>query len=286
MAEKYYTLHAVVLRNRDYKEHDKLVHLFSLEQGRLTVLAKGAGRPNGGLRRLAQPLTQVCLTLARGRGSLDTLTQGEVERPFISLRQDLSKIAHASYMVELIDLAMPEGKPGQEVFVLLLSAFSLLDMDAEPFMTARFFELRLLAALGLAPQLENCLSCGRGILGGSFQLSPSRGGLLCLSCCNRSQKPEDRGQRSEVSGQGTEDRGQGAEQEGNIGYALKAQAPALAAGTVLTMRHLLESPVNRLPQLKIGAAAREEMETALAHYLNYHLEQVSKARALLKSLLE
>jgi len=248
--EKYYNLRAVVLRNRDYREHDKLVHLFSLEQGRMTVLAKGAGRPTGGLRGLIQPFTQVCLTLARGRGSLDILTQGEVERPFISLRQDLSKIAYASYMAELIDLAMPEGKPGREAFVLLLSAFSLLDMDAEPFVTARFFELRLLAALGLAPQLENCLSCGRGIAGGSFQLSTARGGLLCLSC------------------------------------AAGPPAPALSAGTVLAMRHMLQNPVNRLPQLKIGAAAREEMEAALAQYLNYHLEQASKARALLKILLE
>lgn len=247
--EKYYNLQAIVLRNQDYKEHDKLVRLFSLERGRFTALAKGAGRPTGALRGLVQPFTQVSLTLARGRGSLDTITQGQVERPFISLRQDLSKIAYASYMAELTDMAMPESKPGAEVFMLLLAAFSLLDMDAEPFLAARFFELRLLNAIGLAPHLSACLSCGRGIRGGRFVLAPARGGLLCLSCAGLTD------------------------------------LPALSAGTVLTMEHLLQGSISRLPQLKIGAAARSEMEQALEQYLNYHLEQASKARVMLKSLL-
>lgn len=248
--EKYYNLQAIVLRNQDYKEHDKLVRLFSLEQGRLTALAKGAGRPTGALRGLAMPFTQVNLTLARGRGSLDTITQGEVERPFISLRQDLSKIAYASYMAELTGMALPEGKISREVFMLLLAAYSLLDMDAEPYLAARFFELRLLNAIGLAPRLSACISCGRGVRDGRFVLSPARGGLLCLSCADE-----------------------------------PAPAVALSPGTVLTMRHILEGSISRLPQLKVGAAARAEMEQTLTAYLNYHLEQSSKARAMLKSLL-
>lgn len=247
--EKYYNLQAIVLRTHDYKEHDKLVRLFSLERGRITGLAKGAGKPTGSLRGLVQPFTQVNLTLARGRGSLDIITQGQVERPFISLRQDLAKIAYASYLAELTWLALPEGKPSAEVFMLLLAAFSLLDMDAEPRTAARFFELRLLQAIGLTPYLEACLSCGCGLAGRSFVLSPARGGLLCPTCAGA-----DGG-------------------------------PVLSAGSVQTMRHMLTVAVSRLPQLKISAATQQQMEQALECYLNYHLEQAPKARAMLESLL-
>ncbi|MCL1816832.1 MAG: DNA repair protein RecO, partial [Clostridiales bacterium] len=173
--EKYYNLQAIVLRNHLYKEHDKLVGLFSLQRGRFTALARGASRPTGGLRGLTQPFTQVNLSLARGRGSLDIITQGEIERPFISLRQDLTKIAYASYMVELTTLAMPEEKPSHNVFTLLLAAFSLLDMDISPPLASCFFELRLLAALGLAPYLADCMNCGRGLSGSRFALVPARG---------------------------------------------------------------------------------------------------------------
>jgi DNA repair protein RecO (recombination protein O) len=247
--DKYYTLQAIVLRNRLYKEHDKLVSLFSLERGRLTCLAKGASRPSGGLRGLVQPFTQVNLTLARGRGSLDIITQGEVERPFISLRQDLAKIAYASYMAELITAAMPEDKPGSSTFALLLSAFSLLDMDVAPELTACFFDLRLLATLGLAPHLEDCMSCGRGLIGGSFALSPARGGLLCLSCAG-----------------------------GRPGWPL-------SPGAIMTMRHILREPLSRLPQLKAGPARLQEMSEALSPYIDYHLEYAPRARAMLKQLL-
>ena len=247
--EKYYNLQAIVLRSRLYKEHDKLVSLFSLERGRFTALAKGASRPTGGLRGLTQPFTQVNLTLARGRGSLDTITQGEVERPFISLRQDLPKIAYASYMAELICLAMPEDKPSRSVFTLLLAAFALLDMDIAPPVASFFFELRLLAALGLAPHLEDCMGCGRSLKGGSFLLAPARGGLLCLSCAGATP------------------------------------GSPLSLGAIMSMLHILREPLSRLPQLKIGPARLEEMEQAICSYIDYHLEYALRAREILHSLL-
>ena len=247
--EKYYNLQAIVLRNRLYKEHDKLVSLFSLERGRLTALAKGASRPTGGLRGLTQPFTQVNLSLAKGRGSLDIITQGEVERPFISLRQDLAKIAYASYMAELITLSMPEDKPSRSVFALLLSTYSLLDMDMPPKLTACFFELRLLDALGLTPHLEECMCCGRGLKGGSFILSPARGGLLCLSCAGA------------IAG------------------------PPLTPGAIMTMRHILREQLSRLPQLKVGEVCLQELERSISFYMDYHLEQAPRARQMLHSLL-
>jgi DNA repair protein RecO (recombination protein O) len=247
--EKYYNLQAIVLRNRLYKEHDKLVGLFSLERRRMTALAKGAGRPSGGLRGLTQPFTQVHFTLARGRGSLDTITQGEVERPFISIRQDLTKIAYASYMTELITLSLPEGKPSRSVFALLLSAFSLLDLDMPPELTCCFFELRLLESLGLAPHLENCLSCGRSLMGGCFVLCPAKGGLLCLSCAKTSV------------------------------------SPALDPGAIMTMRHIVRTPLSRLPQLKVSPARLQEMEQAIGPYIDYYLDYALQAREMLRSLL-
>lgn len=246
---RYYELSAIILRGRDYKEHDKLVTLYSLEQGRQTVLAKGVKKPTGKLRGLVQPFTQARLTLTKGRGSLPVLTQGEVERPFVSLRQDLAKIAYASYFAELVYAALPEGKVNRAAFLLVLAAFALLDMDADAAQTARYFELHLLDALGLAPRLSSCLGCERGIPGGRFYLVPERGGLLCATC---SQAPEEL---------------------------------LLSPGAVRSMQHLMMGEPQRLLRFKMNSTIQQELERALAHYLDYHLERASKARGLLRQLL-
>lgn len=248
--DRYYQLQAVILRARDYKENDKLVSYFSLERGRRTALARGARKPTGSLRGLVQPFTQVNLSFAQGRGSLDIITQGEVEWPFISLRQDLTKIAYASYMTELIEASMPEDKPNREAFMLLLAAFSLLDLDADAALAARFFELRLLAALGLSPHLKDCTTCGRRLVGERFYLSPQQGGVLCATC------------------------------------AAVPEQLLISAGTVRYLQYLLQSELGRLPQLKVGLQSQAELERALTYYLEYHLERASKAHTLLKRLLQ
>jgi hypothetical protein len=52
------------------------------------------------------------------------------------------------------------------------------------------------------------------------------------------------------------------------------------------LQSLQVSELTRLPQLRIGAAIHAELALGLAEYLDYHLEQASKARGLLKRLLE
>lgn len=244
------TVDAVILKSRDYKEQDKLITYFALETGKGIAIARGAAKPGGKLRNIAQPFCRVSLTLSAPKGGISFISQGLPQTAFVSVDASLSAIAYASYISELADMSMPEHRPSPDFFALLLTVFSLLKMDDDHARTARYFELSLLSELGLLPDLSQCDNCGRALVGSSFHLSPASGGLLCASC-------------------GKED-----------------PSPLICAGTVQTMRRLLDVPLTRLPSVRISRSIMIEMTNCLGYYLDYHLEYCSKARRILQQLLD
>ncbi len=249
---EYLQLTAIILRSRIYKEHDKLLDIFSLSQGRTTILAKGAAKPNGGLRALAQPFSLAELTLVKGKG-FDILTQGLVTTSFMSLKQDLAKIAYASYFSELILSALPPEKPVPELFAAILAAFSIMDISDNNQLAARYLELQLLKGLGISPYLDDCYICGRTISNSQFFLSGAKGGIVCASCLGE-------------------------------GWLIKNLDLMISPGAIMTMRRILDSPLSKLPQIKISRQINKELESGLEQYLAYFLENTSKAKAIFKSL--
>jgi DNA repair protein RecO (recombination protein O) len=247
MTERNYTTDAIILRNRDYNESDKIVTFFSLEHGKGSGLAKGCRKPKSSLRGVIQPFSYSRLAIAKGKGSLDIITQGETINAFIGLRTDLTKISYASYIAELADAALPEKKTGPNMFALILAAFSLVEMTDDPMLAARFFELRLLVNLGIAPHLDRCHICERRIENGRFYLSPEHGGLLCSACAPPTQS-------------------------------------TISAGTVMLMQKLSNVELSRLPNIKINTQSHTEMERALTEYLDYYMEYALRARKFLKEI--
>ncbi len=111
---------------------------------------------------------------------MDILIQGEIVKPYFSLRQDLLHYATAQYFCELAERSLPNNEPVVAVFVLLVAALEILEKDASPARVTRCFELSLLDELGFCPALEGCFCCGQ-------QLSPyyfdfAHGAIVCGQC--------------------------------------------------------------------------------------------------------
>ncbi|MBT9169157.1 MAG: DNA repair protein RecO [Syntrophomonadaceae bacterium] len=170
---------ALVLRSRDWREADRLVTLLTRDAGKVTVLARGVKKSKSKFAALVEPLTLGRYLLHRGK-SMDILIQGEIIKPYFSLRQDLLHFATAQYFCELAESSLPNNEPVVAVFVLLVAALEILEKDASPARVARCFELSLLDELGFCPALEGCFSCGQ-------QLSPyyfdfAHGAIVCGQC--------------------------------------------------------------------------------------------------------
>jgi len=152
-------LHAFVLSAIDYGDSDRIVSLFTLEQGRLKAFARRARnsrrRFGAALEIFARIEAQVVV-----KEGLSGLRQAEILGIYPRIRGDLERIAHALYACELVDVMTPEGVPLPRLFRLLAAYLERLEACAAREEERRFFELNLLNILGYRPSLESCGRCG------------------------------------------------------------------------------------------------------------------------------
>ncbi len=181
-ARSYHT-QAIVLSHIEYGEADRILKLFTLEKGKISAIAKGVRKIRSRKAGHLEPFTYVNLYLAKGR-NLDIITQAETINPFMGLRENLERVAFASYVMELLDRFTYEEGQNVGIFRLLASTLSRLESQTNTETIVHFFELRFLDLLGFRPQLFECVECGDGVIEQDQYFSPLLGGVLCPKCGN------------------------------------------------------------------------------------------------------
>src|SRR6266508_2240136 len=88
-----YTTEAVVLRSFRFGEADRVLHLYTLERGRVGAIAKGVRKTKSRFGGRLEPLSHVELVLHHGRGELDTVTGASLVRPHSAIRDDRHRLA-------------------------------------------------------------------------------------------------------------------------------------------------------------------------------------------------
>src|SRR6476619_4455893 len=73
MARGSYKTEAVVLRSIRFGEADRVLHLYTLERGRIGAVAKGIRRTKSRFGGRLEPLSHVELMLHQGSGELGTV---------------------------------------------------------------------------------------------------------------------------------------------------------------------------------------------------------------------
>ena len=99
---RLYRTEGIVLRARDFQETDRLLSIFTHRRGKVSAIAKGVKRPQSKLAGGTQHFCHSSFQFAEGR-NLDVVTQCVPQDDFYGLRQNLDKVAHASYLAELVD---------------------------------------------------------------------------------------------------------------------------------------------------------------------------------------
>jgi DNA repair protein RecO (recombination protein O) len=173
---------AIVLRHSDWGEADRLLTLYTRQQGKVRALAKGARKIASRKAGHVEPFTHVTLQLAKGR-DLMIVTQAETIDGYLPIREDLALTGYASYILELLDrFTYEDESQNPPIFRLLVESLSRLASGSDPWLVIRYYEMRLLDFLGFRPQLFECANCGRAILAEDQYFSFSTGGVICPRC--------------------------------------------------------------------------------------------------------
>lgn len=136
---------AYVIHRRPWRETSLMVDVFTLNRGRMTVIARGANSARSPLKAQLQPFQPLLLDWT-GRGDLKTLTQVEV-RPGPELKRTAS-LYSGLYLNELLQRILPMADAHPALFAAYIDAISDLSStdDVEPVL--RRFEQIFAGSLG------------------------------------------------------------------------------------------------------------------------------------------
>ncbi len=231
----YLRSRAIIIKNADYREGDKLVTLFSEHEGKMRVIARGTKKPRSSLRACVQPFCHSSLYFSRGKG-IDLITQGKLLEFYGDTREDFERSLYALYLMELLDKSLMEGVAIPSLYYCTLEVLSCLNHYGYNPLLIRYFEMNLLKNLGYSPLLHRCVLCGRKDDLRLFSLA--EGGMLCCAC----------------------------------GYQVSGVI-SLNKETIALAGLLGKSRPITLERVRASKIAQHELEIFLERYLEYHLER-------------
>ncbi len=180
-----YLTKAFVLRKIDLKEADELVTLFSLDKGKIKVIAKGIKKARSRNVGNLELLNLIEVYLIPGK-QFEIVTQVKVLESFQELKSDLDQISVLYYLAELIDKLVGENESIPEAFTLLgdfLNWFKNNSKSALKNFYLRGLELKLIQTLGFAPEVYVCVRCRKKLSEKEKKyFNFSLGGILCEQC--------------------------------------------------------------------------------------------------------
>jgi DNA repair protein RecO (recombination protein O) len=186
MAGRSYKTEAIVLRSLRFGEADRVLHLYTLDRGRVGAVAKGIRRTKSRFGGRLEPLSHVELVLHEGRGELQTITGVQLLDPHSAARDSHYRLSVGFVALEAMLRLFPELEANDRAFSALARFLELLDevepVDARPALDPLVlaFQLKLLWLSGYLPHLTSCAECGgeSGLVG----YSPRAGGAVCGNC--------------------------------------------------------------------------------------------------------
>ena len=152
-------LAAYVLHRYDWSESSLILDLFTREQGRVAVAAKGAKRPHSQLRSILLPFQRTLVSLGRlpaaeGAGEVQTLRSAEWAGGAAMLTG--AALFSGFYLNELLMKLLARHDPHTALFDAYAATLPGLSGSEEGLTQAalRAFELTLLREIGVLPDLS------------------------------------------------------------------------------------------------------------------------------------
>jgi len=179
---------AIVLRSIRFSEADCVLHLYTLERGRVGGIAKGVRKTRSRFGARLEPMSHVELVLHEGRGELATVRGAELVRSHDRSRTDAYRLAVGHIGLEAMLRLFVEQEAQPPAFHALTHFLDLLDgieadLPAQPALEPLVlaFQLKLLWLSGYLPHLSGCAACGEAgkpLVG----FSARAGGAVCREC--------------------------------------------------------------------------------------------------------
>ena len=171
---------AIVIGGVNVKEKDKLLTLFTLEKGKMSVSMRGVRGDKAKLKSAKDVFTFGDFIIEEGRFS-NVVTAVDVIDNFYSLSKDIEKYYEACAIVDVVSKVT--GEPNPQLFIELIKALKTLCYDdVKKYYVIDKFMLYVFSSMGYRFLGEKCSSCGASMEAKYLNLQV--GELVCPKCRN------------------------------------------------------------------------------------------------------
>ncbi|OXS25396.1 MAG: DNA repair protein RecO [Acetobacterium sp. MES1] len=240
----------LVIREQPYKEQDKILTIFTEDEGKIQCIARGVRRQKSGHLASTQIFAYSEFVYYPGK-NFGIINQSNLIEAFYPLRNDLTKMALASYLLDLMYNAYEFYQKSPEILKLLLHVLYYISggKARNDLVLVGAFQMKLVSYLGYRPVLERCMVCQHDQDLTHFSIEQN--GLVCRDC--REQSP---------------------------GYLYKLNPAMLEL-----LRDFLKQPIKQLKDREIDPAEALKLSDLLDHYISCCIGKSSKAYAFYKTML-
>ncbi len=136
----------VILKRRNLGEADRILTVFSLQKGKISVLAKGVRRITSRRAGNVELLNRSLLYLHQAKTFL-ILTEATSLNTFQKIKSDLTLSTYAYHVIELVDKLTAENQEHIILYEYLIEVLKRLEVNPRQILI-RAFEIKILSVLG------------------------------------------------------------------------------------------------------------------------------------------
>jgi len=240
---------AIVLQKREFRETSLIVDFYTRDFGKMSGLLKGIRTEPKKFASTVEPFSfNEIIFYEKRTSSLHLIAQADMRNNFDAIRQNISKIGAACFIMELLGAVMPPEDKNEEVFDLTLMCLQELTVTSNPDKIMTIYKIKMLALSGFKPHFDSCISCGDRIMGQS-KFSLALGGLLCPQCLNK-----------DIRGR------------------------SIFRGTIASILHIERNDFRNNLNLGMNPDIKKELEVILNAFINFHLEKELKSQKVINKL--
>jgi len=183
----------IIIYNSPLGEFDRLLEIFSPSLGRIQAVAKGARNFKNRFGGVLEPFNYCIFDLfKRNQTSFYRIEACDIIKAFVELRNDLTLIMHAWAIGDTLRKLTPlenYGDANRAIFSLLYNVLNGMASGERPERLILYYRLRLLNLIGIRPEFNRCVKCGKRFTENKISFSMSEGGIVCTFCKDKMKGP-------------------------------------------------------------------------------------------------
>ncbi len=170
---------AVVIGGVNVKEKDKLITLFSLEKGKLTISMRGVRGDKAKLKSAKEPFTFGEFIIEEGKTNI--ITGVDIIDNFYDISKDIDRYYEACAIIDVVNKIASGSNP--PLFIELIKALKTICYEnVKKYYCLDKFLLFVFKAMGYEFLTSKCSSCGS--IMSTMYLNLEIGELVCPACKN------------------------------------------------------------------------------------------------------